>query len=149
MNRTAILDQVGTYLQQQIAFIDQELTALVSDLGNETKSSAGDKFETAREMIQQERVKLEQSKAQKILMFAALNQLKEKTPSSVVQSGSVISTNKGIFVLGLAIGKVQSDNNPVIFGLGLNSPLAKELLNKSVNDTFELSGIVYTIDHIR
>lgn len=148
MNRTEILDQIGNHLHRQITYIDNELAELVSDLSNETKSSAGDKFETAREMIQQERVKLEQSKAQKTMMFAALNQLKEKSNSPVVHPGSIIQTNNGIFILGLALGKIRLENNSVIFGLGLNSPLAKDFLNKSTGDTFELNGIVYQIDQL-
>ena len=148
MNRSDIFDQIGRHLLEQITYIDNELIALIADLSNETKSSAGDKFETAREMIQQERVKLEQSKTQKTMLFAALNQLKDKNNTSTIQSGSLIQSDKGIFILGLALGKVQLENNSVIFGLGLNSPLGKGFLNKSAGDSFELNGILYQINQV-
>lgn len=146
MNRIEILDEIGHQLWDQINYIDNEIMGLVSDLSNETKSSAGDKFETAREMIQQERVKLEQSKSQKSMMLSALNQLKDKTVTPTANSGSIISTGNGVFILGLAVGKIQLKNDSVIFGLGLNSPIAREFMHKSPGDSFELNGMIYKID---
>jgi len=41
------------FLEKKGASIKADLTSLREDMGNETKSSAGDKFETGREMMQQ------------------------------------------------------------------------------------------------
>src|SRR5690554_5841010 len=52
-----LIEQLKKQLQNDIALYENSLADLQDDISNETKSSAGDKFETSREMMEQERQK--------------------------------------------------------------------------------------------
>ncbi|RZK50234.1 MAG: 3-oxoacyl-ACP synthase [Pedobacter sp.] len=107
--------------------------ALLSD----TKSSAGDKFETGREMAQQEI-----SRTKRILLESQhqLFQIKQLeaavTPAPKVQAGSLIITNQGMFFLGVSLGMVLSNTNQVMV-ISTVSPMGKILLGKKVGEGFD------------
>ena len=58
MNKLALIEKCLTDLDSSIAEMKSSLQSLEEDMQNDTKSSAGDKFETSREMMSQEREKL-------------------------------------------------------------------------------------------
>jgi LPS O-antigen subunit length determinant protein (WzzB/FepE family) len=148
MNRLEILTETMKKLQVSVEDIEQELNAIVLDLANETKSSAGDKYETAREMIQQERVKLEQAKALKSQHVGQLKQFLEIQSQQKIAVGSIIQTSDGRFLLGVPFGKVILDDHTTLFGLGATSPLSQLLLGKQAKEQIELNGMVYKIDSV-
>lgn len=148
MNRSEILTETIQQLHVSVEAIEVELQAIVSDLANETKSSAGDKYETAREMIQQERMKLEQAKALKSQQLGQLKQFLEFKTQETITVGSIIETSDGNFLLGVPFGKIVLDNNKIIFGLGATSPLSQLLLGKQATDHVKLNGMVYKIDSV-
>jgi hypothetical protein len=72
---------------------------------NDTKSSMGDKYETSREMLQQEinnlQIQLnEHLKSQKILKNINPN------PHKVVSLGSWVETDKGKFFIAISLGEI-------------------------------------------
>ncbi len=148
MNRVEILTETMKKLQISVEDIEQELNAIILDLANETKSSAGDKYETAREMIQQERVKLELAKAVKSQHVGQLKQFLEIQSRQKIAVGSIIQTSDGRFLLGVPFGKVILDDRSTLFGLGATSPLSQLLLGKQPKDQIELNGMIYKIDSV-
>ena len=60
IDKTAYIDSIIQKLKLQLAELETELNSIDDEeIGNETKSSAGDKFETSREMMSQVRRELE------------------------------------------------------------------------------------------
>ena len=113
---------------------------------NDTKSSMGDKYETSREMLQQEinnlQIQLnEHLKSQKILKNINPN------PHKVVTLGSLVETEKGMFFIAISLGEL-SFNQEKIFVISAESPLAKAMNGKKVGETFIVNNLTQTIKNI-
>lgn len=148
MNRIEVFSKIKSKLEAELKEIELSLDALIHDLANETKSSAGDKYETAREMIQQEREQLESAKQNKRQQLAQINRLSEANSNKISEAGSIIETDLGFFLLGVSIGKVELTNETVLFVLGLQSPLSQALLGKTVGDTVLVNQRYYNVKAI-
>jgi len=132
-------------IEDKITTNKKILARLQESLTGETKSSAGDKFETSRAMLQadiarhQELVmKAEQEKAK-------LNTLSYDTAEEV-REGSVVITDKANFFLSIALGKVKTDQ--LYYVLSIASPLGQQLKGKREGDTFSMNKTAYRIDKI-
>ena len=120
----------------------------LAESGNsENKSSAGDKHETTRAMMQ-----LEQEKTGNQLKESE-EQLKEferidftKTPQTITQS-SLVETNKGLFFIAASIGKIIVDNQTV-FVISSKSPLAMALSGRKEKDVIVFNGVDYSIGNV-
>ncbi|GAA4786921.1 hypothetical protein GCM10023231_13800 [Olivibacter ginsenosidimutans] len=114
-------------------------------VNHETKSSAGDKYETTREMMQQEIRRIEQQ-----LLNA--KQLKQqllaidynKKSGDQVQIGSYIETSNGNFLLGIALGSVSLEHK-TYFIISPVSPLGKLLLGKKIGAAVLFNNRSYQI----
>lgn len=101
---------------------------------NETKSSMGDKYETSREMLQQEIMRLQQQLAIVQQQKAVLSHMRA-TPSQIIGLGSVVSTSVGNFVVAISIGRFNVSEKEFI-GISEQTPLAKQLIGKREGDKF-------------
>lgn len=137
MNLSDFKKKVHAVCAQQIDARINELEALIADARassqNETKSSAGDKHETARAMAHLEEEKNQQSLQQFNKMRQAFQQ----------QSHTLVYTCKGYFYISVALGKVEVDGKPVMV-ISPASPLGSELLTLGENEQTEVNNIQYT-----
>ena len=101
---------------------------------NETKSSMGDKYETSREMLQQEVMRLQQQLANLQEQKAVLQRMRE-IPPYIIGFGSVVTTSVGNFVIAVSIGRFKVLEKEHI-GISEQTPLAKQLLGKKEEDVF-------------
>src|SRR5699024_1476484 len=88
---------------------------------NETKSSMGDKYETSREMLQQEIMRLQQQLANVHQQKAVLSQMRD-TPAQSIGFGSVVTTTVGNFVVAISIGRFKVSDKEFI-GISEQTPL--------------------------
>jgi ElaB/YqjD/DUF883 family membrane-anchored ribosome-binding protein len=138
MIKEQLIETVKTELtrkhRQAITLVQQ----LQESLFSESKSSAGDKHETARAMVQ---IELEQaSKQLKEVELLINNFEKIKTISRTsIGLGSLIETNLGWFYLSIPLGKVQVDQKEV-FCLGQTAPISNLLLQQKVGDVFSFGA---------
>jgi hypothetical protein len=114
---------------------------------DDTKSSAGDKYETGREMAQQEtnRNLAQLNEANKLMV--ALNRIGTSGTATHAESGSVIITNNGNFYLAISAGSLQLDGK-TYFAVSPASPVGFQLMGKSVGTSFLLNGKSYTIESV-
>ena len=137
-------NHINTKLKNYLK-IDQEL---FKSLNEETKSSAGDKHETTRAMIQIEREKnskrikeIENSKKQLIVIKSVqLNNLK-------VSPGSIIFTSNNNYFISISSEIYSSDNNK-IYCVSTNTPIAKSYLGKKIGDIVTFNNIESKIEKI-
>ena len=134
-------------LNQQVADLEHALQDLASGMADDTKSSAGDKHETARAMAQLEQEKINIQLAEVKKQIDQLQQLDIGILSLKAYNGSLIRSDKGYLFLSIAIGKIVVDEQTVIV-LSSQSPLGKLLLGRQVNETVEMNGIHYLIEEI-
>lgn len=102
-------------------------------LFSETKSSAGDKHETGRAMLQLEMEKASQQLASVIQMKETMDKITVDKTSEIICLGSVIITNKANYFLAISAGKLTIDLVDY-FVISTNSPIGKQLLGKKVGD---------------
>ena len=89
-----VLDQKINRCQDMLASIDESAQ-------DDTKSSAGDKFETSREMLKQEAEKINGQLSILFHQRQILSKLDTKATTDNVRHGSLIKTDKGTFYLSL------------------------------------------------
>ncbi|MGB1517671.1 MAG: hypothetical protein ACPG8K_01090 [Crocinitomicaceae bacterium] len=146
-NKEALIDTAISVLNEKLLNIQTELNGLDRSLKNETKSSAGDKFETSREMIQQEREKLYNLQLNTKHMLDLLSSTMGKNPT-VVESGALVETDKACLHISIPLGKISLGELTVFF-ISPSSPLAQAMLNKKVSDAVVFNGVEHKIISIR
>ncbi len=135
-------------LSDRITVYNTELKELKASYDVETKSSAGDKYETAREMIHIEKGKiLAQVSNLKKVEIDLKRVIQQKQKGSSAQFGSMIFTDKAVFLLGVPNGNVKFENK-VIFCISLVAPIAKNIIGKSKGCKISLNGYAQTIKEI-
>jgi transcription elongation GreA/GreB family factor len=110
---------------------------------SDTKSSAGDKFETGREMMQREMDKLSALVDNTLNAIAKLDRLADLPASKVISEGSLVETDQETYFISIGYGKLDS-----IYAISIESPLGVELKGKRVGDRIEMRGRNITIKQI-
>ncbi len=136
-------------IHQKISEKIQKLEQLIAETrasNNDTKSSMGDKYETSREMLQQEINNLqiqmnEHLKSQQILKNINPN------PHKIVTLGSLVETEKGMFFIAISLGEL-SFNQEKIFVISAESPLAKAMNGKKTGESFVVNNLSQIIKNI-
>ena len=108
-------------------------------LHSETKSSAGDKHETGRAMLQLEMEKAGQQLAVIDQIKMTLEKVALNDNSEIVKLGSLVTTNKHHYFLAISVGEIQIDNKKY-YAVSIASPIGKLLLGKKVGDEFTFNG---------
>ncbi|MGZ3925882.1 MAG: 3-oxoacyl-ACP synthase [Mucilaginibacter sp.] len=134
-------------MQKRIDTARQAIEATQQAANEETKSSAGDKYETGRAMMQQEsdRNKAQLTEANKLMI--ALNHVPLNSISKTAETGSLIVTDNGRFYMAISAGTLVV-NNESYFAVSPASPIGLKLKGQKAGDEFELNGKYYRIEAI-
>lgn len=144
MLKAALVNHCLSILMNRAASADKQLQDLKEDLLGESKSSAGDKHETGRAMVQLEMEKLADQRKDLQLMLDKWSQIDFSTPDSRVKVGSLVVTSSGIFLLAVALGTTMFEAENVVV-LSSLSPLAQQLMGKTINDEIKVNNHLYKI----
>ena len=119
--------------QRKLVVVNEELKHLSAAIAEDTKSSAGDKYETSREMANLEKEKLHVQALGFKNSLASLGVMPQST-SARIDIGSLIKTNREWIYLSVSLGQleVECENVLVISPL---APLARQLLEKQKGET--------------
>jgi len=109
--------------------------AIADALTSETKSSAGDKHETGRAMLQLEREKLGAQLAEAEKMQALLHKVPVKTISASVGLGTLVVTSGSWYFIAVSAGECVYENQAV-YCISPATPIGKLLLGKQEGDSF-------------
>lgn len=127
------------FVDSKLETINQIIVSNQNALQSETKSSAGDKHETGRSMLQ-----LEMEKAsQQFSVISSMNEILQKIDinanNKIAKLGSLIYTNQGNYFLAISVGQIEVLKKDY-FVVSPSSPIGKLLLGKSKGDTFLFNG---------
>lgn len=105
---------------------------------SETKSSAGDKYETSREMIQQDlnRYHMQLSKAKKDWI---LLQKIETGAKEIIEIGAIVVTDKTTYFIAVSLGKQQVGEVSFIV-VSPSSPIGRLMIGSKVGDYLSFNG---------
>lgn len=144
LSKEKVIAVCNVLLQQKITNLHTALNSVNEAAGNETKSTAGDKHETAKAMMQLEQEKLSN---QLSILKSQLNELQKiqvDTQHNIIGNGSIVKTNNGILFIGIGLGKLKIEEAEV-FAISSLSPLANLLNGKKVNDSVKLNETNYIV----
>ncbi len=120
-------------IEKHINAIEQNLASIEESRNNETKSSAGDKYETGRAMMQMEEEKCRAQLFQKLQLKNELAKIDLQKSYTKIETGSLVFTNLGTYFMAIGMGKIPLDGQ-VYFCISLDAPIGQQLKNKSVGE---------------
>lgn len=139
MNKQEILLHIRDVLRRKQEELQHQINDLADGIANDTKSSAGDKYETARSMSQQEMDKLSVQLQEVQRQTARIPQLEAVIQTENVVSGALVETDNGLFYLGLPLGMLTICDRSV-FCISPSAPLAAAMLGKKSQEIVTFNG---------
>lgn len=126
------------FVSERLSRIHKRIEDIETSLHSETKSTAGDKHETDRAMLQLEREKsgAQLAEVQKLQELLAKVNL-ENSATNKVGLGSLVITDKANYFIAISAGEIVLDGTK-FFAVAANTPIGKLLLGKAVGD-----GVVF------
>ena len=146
MNKTELIKLINQKLYEKIQNF-QKLIAETRASNNDTKSSMGDKYETGREMLQQEINNLQTQLNEVLKQQDFLKTILVK-PSDKAEKGAIVKTEKGLFFISVSLGEINFDNQKIIC-ISPESPLAKAMNGKQKGEVFSLNNMSQKIVDIQ
>jgi hypothetical protein len=145
--KEVLFKQCEAFLNKRLQTVEAVISSNQKALQSETKSSAGDKHETGRAMLQ-----LEMEKAGQQL--AGIKQMKETLAKLVVLKisknaclGSIIVTDKRSYFLTISAGQLVVADK-IYFAISISSPMGTLLLGKQENEEVVFNGKIILINTI-
>lgn len=137
--KTAVYHHCESYLCQKAKGYLSQDQSLLESLDSEGKSSAGDKHETGRAMIQLEREKLAQQRERNDQDIKTLDALKNKTTTVHIAPGALVNTSLASYFLAVP-ADAFSHNDKKIYCISPQSPIGQLLLGKKAGESFSFRG---------
>ncbi|NVK52020.1 MAG: 3-oxoacyl-ACP synthase [Flavobacteriaceae bacterium] len=135
------------FVKQRLQTIQHTIFSNQKALQSETKSSAGDKHETGRAMLQLEMEKAGQQLQSIQFMKETLARINPTQTNNIVSLGSIVYTSQATYFLSISAGQLVVANKPY-FAVSVSSPIGKLLLGKREKDTFVFNGKQLVIENL-
>jgi transcription elongation GreA/GreB family factor len=139
MTRETLLLHLRATLRRQLDDGAAEVAATRASFASDTKSSAGDKHEVGRAMIQQELDKLEARQERLEAQLRELDRIPEQASTAQVAHGSVVNTDQGSYFIAIGLGAITVGDQRC-FVCSPASPIGQALLGKTVGDQLHFNG---------
>jgi transcription elongation GreA/GreB family factor len=134
-----LIQYVKNYLDQRIENAKAAMEAAQESANNESKSSAGDKYETSRAMGHLDR----EMHGRMYLQAQQERQIVERLDGTVSFKkgalGAFMKTSMGDFFLSVSIGQVEIEGRKVMI-ISPQSPIGALLMGKMEGDSFSFRG---------
>ena len=145
--KEALFQQCVAHVNMRLQTIQTIISSHQKALSSETKSSAGDKHETGRAMLQLEMEKAGQQLAAVQQMQQTLAKINSSKQSTNIALGSVIKTSSAYYFLSISAGELTIKET-VYFAISPSSPIGKLLVGKKAEDIFTWRGQEIKIDRV-
>ncbi|NQX85909.1 MAG: 3-oxoacyl-ACP synthase [Flavobacteriaceae bacterium] len=142
-----LYQQCEAFLKQRLQSIQQKIKEIEKSLLSETKSSAGDKHETGRAMLQLEREKAGMQLAEVQKESALLSRVNLEQSSKIVHLGSVVRTTQANYFLAISCG-LHEINDICFYAISPSTPIGKLLLGKKKGALITFRAQSFTITAI-
>jgi len=126
-------------VDQKVLIAQKSMKEAQESANSEEKSTAGDKYDTARAMSQIERDMHAKQFTEALHLKQILAGISISKPSKKIIVGSLVITSIDKFFMSIALGKLQIDGED-IFIISPISPLGQLLLDKKAGKKVKLNG---------
>lgn len=147
-SKQELFKQCESFVNKRLQTVEEIIKSNQKALISETKSSAGDKHETGRAMLQLEMEKASQQLEGIQKMKAILSKIDITKNGSIAHLGSIVYTNNVNYFLSISAGKIVVDDC-VYYAVSTSSPIGKILLGKKVNEQFTFNLKVVNILNVK
>jgi hypothetical protein len=142
--KTQLYQHCLDYVTQRINTAQTAMEAAQAAANEESKNSAGDKYETTRAMMQIERDQCARQLTEALKLRQELAAIDSDKTHDTVQPGSLVLTNQGTFFLGISLGKISLDHEPFLV-ISAASPIGRQLIGCRVGAEISFNKITYRI----
>lgn len=144
MQKQQLIQACNDYLKDKINSLNTIIKEVSESSNSESKSSAGDKHETSKAMMQLEIEKLGTQLKEAEVQLAEFEKINFNKNFQTAEQGSLVETNKGYFLIASSIGKITVADK-IIFVISNKSPLALKLIGSKQKDTVMFNDVSYSI----
>jgi transcription elongation GreA/GreB family factor len=127
MNKSKIHAACMHKQQTKLDELQNAINKVQESIVGEDNSTAGNKFETARAMGQEELDRLNQTTNIAIREMTLLGNISPDKPCDSAQLGALITTDKRMLYLCVGLGKIEIGTDTV-FATSTSSPIGKQLM---------------------
>ena len=131
--KKALYELCCDYVHKRRETVQKTINEIQESLTSETKSSAGDKHETGRAMLQLEREKAGQQLAELEKLEFNLSKIDITNTSSSVGLGSIIYTSQNNYFISISAGELIIDDAS-FYAISPNTPIGLLLMGKTIGD---------------
>jgi|TARA_Y100000817_G_scaffold93019_1_gene72477 transcription elongation GreA/GreB family factor len=142
-----VVDFITILIKDKTQLLKFELDSINKEKNNLKKSSAGDKFEISRALMQTEYDKIHNQLLILKNQLRAIKSISLSDKKKKVGVGSFIKTNKSFYFISIGLGKQIIDNNAINI-ISLSSPIGKLLNNKKKGDKIVFNNKEELIENI-
>lgn len=122
------------FIDTRLQTIQKQIEEIQFSLLSETKSSAGDKHETGRAMLQLEREKAGNQLAEIQKQKQILKRINPDTKSQNIALGSIVYTTNSNYFIGISAGELMVENDK-FYAISPATPIGQLLLSKAKGDS--------------
>lgn len=145
--KTQLLQLCHQSLETRLQSILVVIEDIKQSLQSETKSSAGDKHETGRAMLQLEREKAGHQLAEIEKTKQILSKINPESTSKNIGLGSVVFTTTSNYFISISAGELKVDSD-TFYAISASTPIGQLLLGKSVGDEVTFRNMTFEITEI-
>lgn len=142
--KKALLHICHKHLTARREAVQHTLDNVALSLREETKSSAGDKHETGRAMLQLERENAGKQLAEIEKLETIFNRISTDVSIDPVHLGSVVITNNANYFISIPVGEIDIDETHY-YAIGVRAPIGQLLMGKKVGDVVRFRESEITI----
>lgn len=139
------------FIDNRIKTIRQAMAETQDSADQESKSSAGDKYETGLSMMQLDMEKQAEQLAEAIRTRDSLEKVKildeMGSVNGTVKPGNAVETNQGNFYIAISAGQLKT-NGQTFFAISPATPIGSKLMGLKAGDSFSFNGKNYTVNKI-
>ena len=119
------------FISKRKKVIEDVILEIETALLSETKSSAGDKHETGRAMLQLEREKVGNQLREVQNVVETLSKVNGDIASKTVSLGSIVYTTQANYFIAISAGQLTVDSDS-FYAISPNTPMGQLLIGKTV-----------------
>ena len=132
--KAELLEQCQSFIEDRIGVSKSAINRAQEGKEQETKSSAGDKYETTRALLQNDQEMQSKQLSESLKLQMLLSRVRPDVLHEKATFGSVVMTNEGNYFISISAGRLIVDGKKY-FAISPQTPLAKEFLQKAEGGT--------------
>lgn len=145
--KQALFNTCLEFIESRFQTIQSTIDEIQESLTSETKSSAGDKHETGRAMLQLEREKAGNQLAEINKIKIALSKINTSKTSETLGLGSVIYTTQANYYIAISAGELTFDKQK-FYAISPNTPIGQLLMGKTIGDSINFRAQSFNITSV-